>query len=105
VRDHRVGTCFLQVSRTSPLCARLPTWARTFAAELNKAGTDLSDRTAVVFAEVGNRLVIGSQPTHKPHDLDIAQNLMLKPTARLELAKAFALSVTLWVIMWALFGT
>jgi len=38
---------------------------------------------AIVFAEVGNRLVIGSEPAQQPHQLDIAAGFSFKPSARL----------------------
>src|SRR4029077_16854407 len=43
----------------------------------------LADRRPVILAEIGNRLVIGNQPTGKPHDLNVAASLTLKPAARL----------------------
>ncbi len=53
------------------------------AAQRNKARAHLADGSAIILAEVGNRLVIGHQPTHKPHHLDVVPSLTLKPPARL----------------------
>ena len=53
------------------------------AAQRNKARTHLADGTAIVLAEVGNRLVIGHQSARKPHHLDVVPSLTLKPPARL----------------------
>ena len=53
------------------------------AAQRNKARAHLADGTAIVLAEVGNRLVIGHQPARKPHHLNIVPSLTLKPSARL----------------------
>ena len=53
------------------------------AAQRNKARAHLADGTAIVLAEVGNRLVIGHQPARKPHHLDVVPSLTLKPPARL----------------------
>src|SRR5205823_4288439 len=52
------------------------------SAKRDKPRTHLADRRAVIFAEIGNRLVIGNQPTRKPHHLNVASRLALKPTAR-----------------------
>ena len=43
----------------------------------------LADRRPVILAEIGNRLVIGNQPTGEPHHLNVAPGLALKPAARL----------------------
>src|SRR5271170_5757921 len=53
------------------------------AAQFNKSYADLLDCWPAVLAEVGNRLVIRSEPTGQPHHLDIAPSLALKPPARL----------------------
>ena len=53
------------------------------AAQRNKPGADLADGAAIVLAEVGNRLVIGSKPARQPHHLNVAPSLTLKPAARL----------------------
>ena len=53
------------------------------AAERNKSGADLSDRAAIILAEVSNRLVIGCKPACEPHHLNVATGLTLQPTARL----------------------
>jgi hypothetical protein len=37
----------------------------------------------VILAKIGNRLVIGNQPTGEPHDLNVAAGLTFKPAARL----------------------
>ena len=54
------------------------------AAEPDKPGADLADGAAIVLAEVGNRLVIGSKPARQPHHLNVAPGLALKPPARLD---------------------
>src|SRR5271170_620704 len=46
-------------------------------------GADLADGAAVVLAEVGNGLVIGSKAAGQPHHLNVAPGLTLKPAARL----------------------
>jgi len=53
------------------------------AAQRNKARTHLANGTAIVLAEVGNRLVIGHEPARKPHHLDVVPSLTLQPPARL----------------------
>src|SRR5207302_10300677 len=53
------------------------------AAERNKPGADLSDRAAIILAEVSNRLVIGSESAREPHHLNLAPGLTLQPAARL----------------------
>jgi hypothetical protein len=53
------------------------------AAEFDEARADLAKCWTVILAEVRNRLVIGSEPTQQPHDLDIASGLAFEPTARL----------------------
>jgi hypothetical protein len=53
------------------------------AAECDKPGTDLPDSPAVVLAEIGNRLVVGSKPANEPHHLNVAPGFALKPPARL----------------------
>src|SRR5215212_1312179 len=53
------------------------------SAKGNKLRTHSADRRSVILAEIGNRLVIGNQPTGKPHDFNVAGRLTLKPTARL----------------------
>jgi len=52
------------------------------AAKCNKPGTDLADGAAIVLAEVGNRLVVGSKPARQPHHLNVAPGLTLQPAAR-----------------------
>ena len=52
-------------------------------AQRDEPGADLADRTAVVLAEVGDRLVIRRQPADQPHHFHIAPGLPLEPTARL----------------------
>src|SRR5260370_25993723 len=52
-------------------------------AKRDKPRTHLADRKAVILAEIGNRLVIGNQPTRQPHYLKVAPSLSLKPAARL----------------------
>src|ERR1700745_4532681 len=53
------------------------------ATQFNKLHADLLDRSPAVLAEVGNRLMVRSEPAGQPHDLDIAPSLSLKPPARL----------------------
>ena len=68
------------------------------AAQLDKLRTHLADRSTVVFAKVGNRLVIRHQAARQPHHLDIAACFSLQPTARLhrvEIAVEKSLSSTL----------
>ena len=48
-----------------------------------KSAHTLADGTAVVLAEVGNRLVIGYQSTRQPHYLNVVPSLTLEPPARL----------------------
>ena len=43
----------------------------------------LPNGAAIVLAEVGNRLVIGSKAAREPHHLDVAPGLTFKPPARL----------------------
>src|ERR1700746_3863941 len=45
--------------------------------------TNFADGSAIVLAEVGNRLVIGYKPTQQPHHLNVATSLVLKPPTRL----------------------
>src|SRR3984893_1301034 len=45
--------------------------------------TNFADGSAIVLAEVGNRLVIGYKPTQQPHHLNVAPSLVLKPPTRL----------------------
>src|SRR5439155_4117337 len=52
-------------------------------AEFDEARTYLAQRQAIVFAEVRDRLVIRSEPTQQPHDLDIASGFSFEPPARL----------------------
>ena len=53
------------------------------AAQCDKLRTHFVDSTAIVLAEVGNRLVIGCKPARQPHHLNVAPGLVLKPPARL----------------------
>jgi hypothetical protein len=64
-------------NRESPLGKTILT------AEFDKARTDLAKHRAVFLPEVRNRLVIGSEPTQQPHDLDIASSFSFEPTAQL----------------------
>src|SRR5262249_13886220 len=52
-------------------------------AEFDKARTDLAERQAVVLPEVCDRLVVRSETTQQPHDLDIASGFSFEPSARL----------------------
>src|ERR1035441_1808972 len=54
------------------------------AAKRNKPGADLADGAAVVLAEVGNRLVVGSKPARQPHHLNVAPSFTLQSPARLD---------------------
>src|SRR3974390_3116731 len=49
------------------------------AAQFNKLHADLLDRSPIILAEIGNRLVIGNQPARQPHHFDIASSLSLQP--------------------------
>lgn len=53
------------------------------AAKSHELRTDPGDRRAIVLAEVGNRLVIGSQTAGQPHDLNVATRFTFQATARL----------------------
>ena len=52
-------------------------------AKFDKPRTYPAKRQAIVFAEVRNRLVIRSEPTQQPHNLDIAPGFSFEPPARL----------------------
>jgi len=54
------------------------------AAQHHKLGTHHPDRRAIVLAEVGNRLEVGSEPPDQPHQLDIALRFPFQPPARLQ---------------------
>src|SRR5712664_80137 len=54
------------------------------AAQRNEARAHFADGSAIVLAEIGNRLVIWSQTPRQPHHLDVAPSLALKPAARLD---------------------
>src|SRR5262249_18747921 len=71
------------------------------SAKRNKPRTHLADRRPVILAEIGNRLVIGNQPTREPHHLNVAPGLALKPTARLnpiEVAVDVQLQQNRWMV-------
>ena len=53
------------------------------AAQRDEACANLADCSAIVLAEVCNRLVIGDQPARQPHHLNSLPSLTLKPSARL----------------------
>src|SRR5262249_57508766 len=53
------------------------------SAQRHKLRTYLADRRPVILAEIGNRLVIGSQATGEPHHLYVAASITIKPPARL----------------------
>ena len=55
------------------------------AAQCDKLSTNFADDSAIVLAEVGNRLVIGYKPTQQPHHLNVAPSLVLKPSIRVRL--------------------
>ena len=52
-------------------------------AQFDEAGANLADGLAVVFAEVGDHLVIRHKSAEQPHHLDIAACLALQTPARL----------------------
>jgi hypothetical protein len=54
------------------------------AAQRNEARAHFADGSAIVLAEIGNRLVIRSQTPRQPHRLDVAPSFALKPAARLD---------------------
>jgi hypothetical protein len=56
-------------------------------AKFDKPRTYPAKRQAIVFAEVRNRLVIRSEPTQQPHNLDIASGFPFEPPARLHLVQ------------------
>src|SRR6516162_6824247 len=67
----------------------------------HKTCAHLANRGPVIFAEIGNRLVIGRQPTREPHHLDIASSLALKAPARLnpiEVAVDVQLQQDRWMV-------
>ena len=45
--------------------------------------TDLADRRAIVFTEVGNSLEVRHQESRQPHHFNIAARFTLKTVARL----------------------
>jgi hypothetical protein len=53
------------------------------SAQRHKLRTYLADRSPVILAEIGNRLVLGNQATDEPHDFNVAASLTLKSPARL----------------------
>ena len=53
------------------------------AAQLDEPRAHLADRSAIVLAEIGDRLVVGREPPQEPHHLEIATGLALQPPARL----------------------
>ena len=53
------------------------------AAQRNEASAHLADGSAIVLAEVGNRLVIRYKPARQPHHLNVARSLTLEPSTRL----------------------
>jgi hypothetical protein len=63
--------------------ATLAVARRPISRQSSTKRADLAERQAVVFAEVRNRLVIGSEPTQQPHHLDIAPSFSFEPPARL----------------------
>jgi hypothetical protein len=42
------------------------------SAKRDKLDANLTDRRPVIFAEIGNRFVIGDKPAGEPHDLNVA---------------------------------
>ena len=59
-------------------------------AQRDEPGADLADHTAVVLAEVGDRLVIRRQPADQPHHFHVAPGLSFDPE-RVELAGVAAM--------------
>ena len=53
------------------------------SAKRNELRANLANRRPVIPAEIGNRLVIGDQPTREPHHFNVASSFALKPAARL----------------------
>jgi hypothetical protein len=71
------------------------------AAKRDEPGADLADGTAVVPAEVGDRLVIGHKAAREPHHFNVAPGLTLQPAARLnpiEIAVDIELQQYRWMI-------
>jgi hypothetical protein len=58
-------------------------WQANLSAKRDEPRAHLADRRPVILAEIGNRLVVGNQPTGELHDLNIATGLTFKPAARL----------------------
>jgi hypothetical protein len=54
------------------------------AAQCNEPGAHLADGAAVILAEVGNCLVIGSKTARQPHHLNVPSGLPLKPATGLD---------------------
>ena len=52
------------------------------AAEVDETRAGLSDRRAILLAEIGDRLVVRRKPSHKPHHLDVAPRLPFQAPAR-----------------------
>ncbi len=52
-------------------------------AERDELRADLTDGPAVILAEIGNRLLIRSQVSGEPHQLNIAAGRALQSAARL----------------------
>jgi hypothetical protein len=52
-----------------------------FAAQLDEADADLAHGGAVVFAEIGDDLLVGNKPAQQPHDLKIAASFALETAA------------------------
>jgi len=57
------------------------------AAELDKARAHIAQRRTVVFAEVGDRLVVRDEPAQQPHDFYVTAGFALQPPARLKAVK------------------
>ena len=57
------------------------------AAQRNEACAHLADGSAIVLAEVGNRLVIGDKPARQPHHLNVARSLTLEFRARQDIVE------------------
>src|SRR5215831_12744310 len=53
------------------------------SAKGDELGANLAYCSSVVLAEIGDRLVVGSEPPEQPHDLNVASGLTFESAARL----------------------
>src|SRR6266508_3899751 len=80
--------------------AHLPKQAHS-SAKKDEPGAHLTNRPAIVLAEVGNRLVVRNKATRQPHHLDVASSLALEPPAGLnpiEVAVDIELQQDRWMV-------